>query len=690
MSAGDKVPIDSLNHPTDERDPRVTRTNEQIQRLQDRFNESGWLNPIIYTADDLLIVDGNTRVRALEDLDEHSHLRILGEYKGYVFALPEGELNIDPEEASAELNIFRENLSEPDRAKFLSYLIQSRIIEGDSRVAGDATCSSLLSNLENDRRDDRTYEWENEHEQESKAKLEEFLTALDFETPERARNILSSYNNAPEQIRELWILDELYSGHVTELRKIHDMLDEGSSLTDSQTAQSDDFQELIKHSKKEFEQDDEYYRRADLRNIADELENAQKDDPEDDDDVPADSIEEEELEEFKHEVSDEVHKKVEKVSEYTGEDEDDVFEELLKSEKDGEDFEEKLNNKVKNIDRLNREYQQRIEDRRKAVEEYDFSGSDFAEGDTEHLAPPVETENLGVFYHDVQQMGDEVSDGELDLIFTSPPYFTQSDSIVERWWPEGVELTDENITEENVDLAYQNYLDEMTEILSILHSKLKKGRYMILNVSDIQAYGTKKVYDVPSDLSYIIRNELNPQYETDSRFQYDATITWDKGKDQTNDRATTFFGSGRPLTYHPNWRCERLLVFRKGSTETPDDEFNLETQDFRRFSDDLWQISNTTIESDHSEGFATELAMKIIQLYSYPGDTVADPFGGYGITPFAVKTLNEQKYASNTNWKGLAWENFSSESTGDMDFRERTSQLLTGNLSLFRDEYFTA
>jgi hypothetical protein len=82
--------------------------------------------------------------------------------------------------------------------------------------------------------------------------------------------------------------------------------------------------------------------------------------------------------------------------------------------------------------------------------------------------------------------------------------------------------------------------------------------------------------------------------------------------------------------------------------------------------------------------------MTIIQLYSYPGDTVADPFGGYGITPFAVKTLNEQKYPSNTNWKGLAWENFSSESTGDMDFRERTSQLLTGNLSLFRDEYFTA
>jgi DNA modification methylase len=287
-------------------------------------------------------------------------------------------------------------------------------------------------------------------------------------------------------------------------------------------------------------------------------------------------------------------------------------------------------------------------------------------------------------------MGDEVSDGELDLIFTSPPYFTQSDSIVERWWPEGVELIDENITEKNVDLAYQNYLDEMTEILSILHSKLREGRYMILNVSDIQAYGTRKVYDVPSDLSYIIRNELNPQYDSDSRFQYDATITWDKGKDQTNDRATTFFGSGRPLTYHPNWRCERLLVFRKGSTETPDDEFALETQEFQRFSDDFWQISNATIESDHSEGFTTELAMTIIQLYSYPGDTVADPFGGYGITPFAVKTLNEQKYPSDIDWKGLAWENFSSESTGDMDFRERTAQLLTGNLSLFRDEYFTA
>lgn len=662
---------------------------------RDSIEHEGLIEPMVVTAsstEEYLydIVDGRHRKWALEELGVQD-IAVYTMPGDRDYAVPTREAEVDVEIQSMAANVLRKEQTQVEEARFLNTNIEKRIvselIDAEHKKLGnnsnknhaDARVTPLqlidhLENVENGRVDwklsDKQYQ-----------ELRRLLSAVNCE-PKTASEHIRFYTDSPDDVVEAWKHDDITKGFVKQIRQISQDDLRAHALEKSKSDGDDgystrDVEKVKKVASSDAPKTHENLVCGDISELDDAVKQAREEETRQDgpEDEPVDE-DGDRFEKFKNKIlTDDDREQAERIADY--EDSlsvEKVFKECYRIDKNGDDYKEALDAAVEDINTLERDKAERNQKRQQDLDNFDFrTDSRFADGEADHLAPPVETESLGVFFHDVQEMDDEVADEGLQLIFTSPPYFTQSDSIVERWWPERVKLTDENITEENVDLAYQNYLDEMAEILSILHSKLREGRYMILNVSDIQAYGIRKIYDVPSDLSYIIRNELNSQYDSGSRFQYDATITWDKGKDQTNDRATAFFSGGRPLTYHPNWRCERLLVFRKGSTGTPNDEFTLDSQEFQHFSDDIWQISNETIESDHSEGFATELAMTIIQLYSYPGDTVADPFGGYGITPFAVKTLNEQKYPSDTNWKGLAWENFSSESTGDMDFRERTS-----------------
>jgi hypothetical protein len=87
-------------------------------------------------------------------------------------------------------------------------------------------------------------------------------------------------------------------------------------------------------------------------------------------------------------------------------------------------------------------------------------------------------------------------------------------------------------------------------------------------------------------------------------------------------------------------------------------------------------------------GFTVDLPKKVIQLYSHPGDTIADVFGGYSMTLYAARILNEEVHPDEPDWTGYAWENFASETAEQEDYRERIDQLVTGSLARFRGGFF--
>jgi hypothetical protein len=100
---------------------------------------------------------------------------------------------------------------------------------------------------------------------------------------------------------------------------------------------------------------------------------------------------------------------------------------------------------------------------------------------------------------------------------------------------------------------------------------------------------------------------------------------------------------------------------------------------------DLWTVDPTTErDAAHEAGFPIELPELAVKLFTYPGDTVIDPFGGFATTLRAVKQVNEE--TSDTPRKGFAWENFASETADQQDYRRRIEQLLTGQLAQFRGD----
>jgi DNA modification methylase len=361
-------------------------------------------------------------------------------------------------------------------------------------------------------------------------------------------------------------------------------------------------------------------------------------------------------------------------------------EEYLKSLSETDDVEKRLNQNEAQLRELIEENSRknvevRMQERQKMLNNFDFdSESKFATGNANHLAPPVETDNLGVFFHDCQQMGDELDDDSVNLVFTSPPYFTQRERIVDEWCPENAKST-----QDSVDTAYENYLDVMMSVIQKCHEKLADGGHLIINLSDYQVKNLQKVYDIPSDFSHRIRHAegLN--------FEYISTITWDKDS-KTSSRLANFRQSNNVVDFRPAWQTERILVFRKGGKRKKQ-EYTIDRSEIKNDCNgfdpmaDLWMAAPTTTrDADHESGFPKRLPYLAVKLFTYPGDTVIDPFGGFATTLRAVKSVNQEEPDAPSR-TGFAWENFASESNDQQDYRKRIDDLLTGSLTQFRDDH---
>jgi len=583
------------------------------------------------------------------DAPSFRKVEVLGTKDGYAYAVPVNNIEIDPETASVELNLYRQNNSQVDCAKFLRYLIEDRIIDADRYgVAGDTTAVKLLGDFQHAK--NRGDEWP--YSEEVGKLLKRFMDDLDFGSAESARTYVELLQNAPQSVKQAWGQEELGRTHVEELTEIEKYADPA------------DFEEYVEQTV------EGKLTRDDLRDIKSERQPSEQDPPTDDDEP------EEQLD-----LTEDQEQQVAFILEYRPVSEEEYLETL--TEADG--VQQQLDADEADIkevieDTTRKPKDARMKERQEALEDFDFgSESEFATGSAGHLAPPVETENLGVFFHDSLEMDDEVADESVQLVFTSPPYFTQRDRIVEEWWPDDGEKT-----QENADIAYENYLAAMMEVVEKCHPKLAEGGHLMLNISDYKVKGVSKLYDIPSDFSHRIR------HAEALGFEYISTITWDK-EAETSSRLASFRSSNNIADFRPAWRTERILVFRKGGKREKQDytvdraEMKAAYGDIDPFTD-LWKVDPTTKRNAaHEAGFPIELPELAVKLFTYPDDTVIDPFGGFATTLRAVKKVNEETPGAPPR-RGFAWESFASETADQQDYRKRIEQLLTGQLAQFRGD----
>jgi len=94
------------------------------------------------------------------------------------------------------------------------------------------------------------------------------------------------------------------------------------------------------------------------------------------------------------------------------------------------------------------------------------------------------------------------------------------------------------------------------------------------------------------------------------------------------------------------------------------EQSKITVEEWREFTKTVWSIANTS-HAVHPAVFPEEIPRRLIKLFSFVGETVADPFGGIGTTGVAAKKLlrNSICYEQNPEYIAVALKQLASVET---------------------------
>ncbi|MEJ5251505.1 MAG: HEAT repeat domain-containing protein [Chthonomonadetes bacterium] len=259
---------------------------------------------------------------------------------------------------------------------------------------------------------------------------------------------------------------------------------------------------------------------------------------------------------------------------------------------------------------------------------------------------------------DVLEVLKHVPDESVHLTFTSPPYYNARDYTIYQ--------------------SYQGYLQFLATVFKEVHRITKEGRFFVLNTSPILIPRMSRQH---ASTRYLIPFDIHPLI-TEIGFDFIDDIIWVKPEPSAKNRNGGFFQHRKPLGYKTNSVVEYVIVYRKHTDKLIDwnmRQYDEETVEASRVSGDyektnLWRIAPSA-DPVHPAVFPVELAARIIQLYSYRGDLVFDPFAGRGTVGIAALQLGRYFFLTE---KHPAYANYARQllSEGSL-FCDKPVELLT-------------
>jgi site-specific DNA-methyltransferase (adenine-specific) len=227
----------------------------------------------------------------------------------------------------------------------------------------------------------------------------------------------------------------------------------------------------------------------------------------------------------------------------------------------------------------------------------------------------------------------ELADNSIHIMITSPPY---------------------NVGKEyDEDLSMGEYRQMLRRVWQETYRVLVPGGRACINIANL---GRKPYLPLHS---YLIEdmNSLG--------FLMRGEIIWDKAASASS---STAWGSWQSAS-NPTLRDvhEYILVFSKESyrRKPPEKRENTISRDqFLEYTKSIWTFPSVTARKvGHPAPFPVELPARLLQLYSFEGEFVLDPFIGSGQT--AIAAINNQRnyvgYEINPEYIQLAEERISKE-----------------------------
>jgi DNA modification methylase len=241
--------------------------------------------------------------------------------------------------------------------------------------------------------------------------------------------------------------------------------------------------------------------------------------------------------------------------------------------------------------------------------------------DAETVADQLRVDQLWVGDARAMDRHGEIADDSVALVVTSPPYFA------------GKEY-ETALGVGHIPADYDQYLGVLHDVFAQCFAKLEPGGRLAVNVANLgrKPYRSlsRDVIDILESLGYLLRGE----------------IVWQKSHAAGGSCAWgTYQRPGNPVLRDIT---ERVVVASKGRFDralTPQQrrdrglpsEGSMTMDDFVDATTDLWDIpTESATRIGHPAPFPVELPRRLIELYTYRGDLVLDPFMGSGSTAVAA------------------------------------------------------
>ena len=250
-----------------------------------------------------------------------------------------------------------------------------------------------------------------------------------------------------------------------------------------------------------------------------------------------------------------------------------------------------------------------------------------------HPEPPVGPGGETLLVGDSRHM--DLPDNCVALVVTSPPYFAGK-------------AYEQALGQDGIPADYVEYLCLLREVLGECVRVLEPGGRLAVNVANL---GRRPYRSLAADVIGILQDDLGLLLR--------GEIVWVKAEGASGSCA---WGSFRSAS-NPVLRdvTERVIVASKGRFERapaagPRAQAGLPSQswissdEFMESTLDLWHLAPESARRvGHPAPFPVQLPLRLIDLYTYRGDLVIDPFLGSGTTAVAAARRERRWWGYDTD-----------------------------------------
>lgn len=225
-----------------------------------------------------------------------------------------------------------------------------------------------------------------------------------------------------------------------------------------------------------------------------------------------------------------------------------------------------------------------------------------------------------IFHEDARAMT-KVASSSVALVVTSPPYFAGKQY-------------EESLGVDGVPATYFEYLEMLRDVFSECTRVLEPGGRIAVNVANL---GRRPYRSLSADVTGILQ---------DLGLLLRGEVIWWKGRAAGGSCAWGTFQS--PVNPVLRDVTERIVIASKGRFDralTPAQRaqralpstITISRDEFMEATTDLWEIAPESARKiGHPAPFPVELPQRLIELYTYEGDVVLDPFIGSGSAAVAA------------------------------------------------------